>query len=100
MLKNPKAKGNRRERQARDKLIADGYYVIKAGGSLGVFDLIALVDPRQFKEGLPIVRCVQVKSNYCPPKVINEIECFSLPNICSKEIWVYKDHKGVKITCY
>ena len=55
---NCKAKGSRRERQARKILETAGYHVVKAGGSLGTFDLIAL-GPRG-------ARLVQVKSNEKP----------------------------------
>ena len=41
-----KAKGSRRERQARDVLISLGHFVTKSGGSLGAFDLIALPHAR------------------------------------------------------
>ncbi|HEV8713304.1 MAG TPA: hypothetical protein VGX03_10800, partial [Candidatus Binatia bacterium] len=39
---NAKAKGSRRERQARTILETAGYFVVKAGGSLGCWDLVAL----------------------------------------------------------
>jgi len=47
-----KAKGSRAERKAIKLLEADGYVCTKAGGSLGIFDVIAL--------GPNAVRCVQV----------------------------------------
>ena len=47
-----KAKGSRAERKAIKFLEADGYVCTKAGGSLGVFDVIAL--------GPNAVRCLQV----------------------------------------
>ena len=49
-----KAKGSRAERKAIKVLEADGYVCTKAGGSLGVFDVIAL--------GPNAVRCLQVKA--------------------------------------
>jgi hypothetical protein len=55
---NAKEKGARREHQARAILEATGYHVVKAGGSLGVFDLVAL--------GLVGARLVQVESNENP----------------------------------
>ena len=48
-----KRKGSRAERKCRDILEAAGYHCTKAGGSLGVFDVIAL--------GLADVRAIQVK---------------------------------------
>jgi len=54
-----KAKGSRSERKVRDQLLADGWYVTKAGGSLGIWDLVAL-----HPDGP--VRLVQVKTNRMP----------------------------------
>lgn len=51
-----KRKGTKRELQVRDVLEKDGYLVMKAGGSLGDADLIAL------KRG-ERPRLVQVKAN-------------------------------------
>lgn len=41
-LKNSKAKGSRNERRSRDIFRAAGYYVTRAGASLGEWDLVAL----------------------------------------------------------
>ena len=65
-LKNPKAKGSRNERKSRDLLLrkvdqTQGcLHVIKAGGSLGCFDLVGL--------GHDTIYLVQVKSNKWPGK--------------------------------
>lgn len=65
-LKNPKAKGSRNERKSRDLLLGkvdqtqSCLHVIKAGGSLGCFDLVGL--------GRDIIYLVQVKSNKWPGK--------------------------------
>jgi len=83
MLKNPKAKGNRQERKAQKSLEKVGYYCIKAGASLGVFDLIAL--------GKKEARLIQVKSNYCRPEEKEAIEQFKAPDYAVKELWIYKD---------
>lgn len=88
---NRKAKGARRERQARDILQAEGYLVTKAGGSLGAFDLVAI--------GESMDRLVQVKSNRPPGRV----EMTTLKELAEKyrrswrtiELWIFKD--GVKI---
>ncbi len=53
-----KAKGARREREVRDHFLAKGYEVMKAGGSLGIYDLIAM--------NLDSVILIQVKSNRWP----------------------------------
>ena len=57
---NTKAKGSRNERKGKDLLYSMGAYgVTKAGGSLGVFDLIAIMPGS-------ILWCVQVKTNVWP----------------------------------
>lgn len=52
---NTKAKGNRNERRTRDYYLERGYTVIKAGGSFGLFDLIAWNDTN--------IHYIQVKSS-------------------------------------
>ena len=56
-MKNAKAKGSQRELKTMERL-GDKYLCTKSGGSLGVFDIIAL-----HANG---VRCIQVKSNCWP----------------------------------
>lgn len=58
MIKNAKAKGSRNERRTRDYLNNLGWECIKAGGSFGVFDLVAI--------GEREVLGVQVKSGKLP----------------------------------
>ncbi|HEV8715905.1 MAG TPA: hypothetical protein VGX03_24140 [Candidatus Binatia bacterium] len=83
---NAKAKGSRRERQARKILELAGYHVVKAGGSLGVFDLIAL--------GPQGARLVQVKSNEKPrPAERERLELFPRLTYASKEVWVFFDRQ-------
>ena len=55
---NTKAKGARNERRARALLESSGYTVIRAGASLGLFDLVAF--------GRSDIALVQVKSNRGP----------------------------------
>lgn len=83
---NTKAKGSRRERQARKILELAGYYVVKAGGSLGLFDLVAL--------GPSGARLVQVKSNERPrPAERERLELFPHFRYTSKEVWVFFDRQ-------
>jgi len=83
---NAKAKGSRRERQARTILEMAGYHVVKAGGSLGVFDLVALGPQR--------VRLVQVKSNEKPrPAERERLALFPRFPYTSKEVWVFYDRQ-------
>lgn len=81
---NTKAKGSRRERQARKILESAGYHVVKAGGSLGVFDLVAI--------GPTGCRLIQVKSNEKPrPAERERLALFTCPPYASKELWIFYD---------
>ena len=85
MLRNAKAKGTRAELRAVRILEAAGYSCTKAGGSLGMFDVIAL--------GPQDVRCLQVKAGgEYRSKVERELmrECALPPNV-SVEIWRFPD---------
>lgn len=85
MLKNPKRKGSRNELKAKKILEAARYFVVKAGGSLGLFDLVAV--------GIGRVVLVQVKSNRKPSKT----EMRALKNFPAgygkKEVWIFHDRK-------
>ena len=65
MLKNAKAKRSRNERRSRDIFLKAGCDVVKAGGSLGLFDLI-VIDPYGKVVG------IQVKTNGWPGRVETE----------------------------
>ena len=81
---NAKQKGARRERQVRKILESHGYLVVKAGGSLGMFDLLAV--------GSQLLYMIQVKSNRMPGKIeMKRIADFPCPSYAVKEIWVLKD---------
>lgn len=90
-LLNAKAKGGRIERKFRKWLEAQEnkpYYVIKAGGSLGMWDLIAF-----YTEW---VHFYQVKANRMPGRE----ERYTLMNFCNSAPWycsgwivVWKDRK-------
>lgn len=81
---NTKAKGSRRERQARKLLEATGHYVVKSGGSLGIFDLVAL--------GPTGARLIQVKSNEKPrPAERERLAHFPRFPFASKELWIFYD---------
>lgn len=54
------ARGRRKEWKVRDLFIEQGYYVVRAAGSLGYIDLIALGTSNSlFVQTI----CIQVKSN-------------------------------------
>ena len=84
-LKNPGAKGARRERQARDLLYARGCTeVAKSGGSLGRFDLWGLSPTRLY--------LVQVKANRRPARAeMDALRSLPAPPYAQKELWVWKD---------
>jgi hypothetical protein len=86
---NRKAKGSRAERKARDILRSLGYeLVIKAGGSLGVFDLMGLSS--EYDHAL----LVQVKTNRRPCNAeMDLLRSFLVPKFCRKELWIFKDYQ-------
>lgn len=84
-MKNPKAKGARRERQVVKFLESVGYYCVKTGGSLGMWDVLAFN-----KLGM---RLIQVKSNWCSPAEREQLSLFDAPTFCTRELWVFKDYK-------
>lgn len=57
-----KAKGSRNERRIRDHYLAMGAYVMKAGGSLGIWDLLVI-----HPDWSGVLLC-QVKSNRNPSR--------------------------------
>ena len=82
---NSKAKGTRAERRAVRLLEAAGYVCTKAGGSLGLFDVIA-IGPRD-------VRLVQVKAGgeYLSGIEREAIAALAVPASCSRECWRFPD---------
>jgi Holliday junction resolvase len=81
-----KIKGSRLERRAKKILQRAGYFVTKAAGSLGLFDLIA--------ENRNGIRHVQVKSNRIPDPVERETIVnmkAQLPANSTVEFWVFYD---------
>lgn len=86
---NCKAKGCRNERKAKAILEKQGYdLILKAGGSLGLFDLIAISVDHDY------ALLVQVKSNRNPTKVeMNRLTAFQIPKFCRKQVWLFKDYR-------
>jgi len=92
---NAKRKGWRREDQARKQLEKEGYYVTRAAGSLGAWDLIAVLREH---EARPIIRLIQVKSNRYPSrKEMVLLRSFNTFGIISREVWIYPDRKPVRV---
>jgi len=92
-LANPKAKGNRLEREAKRILEAMDYDVVKAGGSLGAFDLVAVPKHPHALYG-PKVRLIQCKANRISGKEIKSIAAHV--TLGQKEAWVRKDRQPWK----
>ena len=83
---NTSAKGARAERRARRILEPKGYAVVRAGGSLGVFDLVAI-----HRDGL---RLAQVKCNRRPGRAERErLAAFNNPPNTLRELWLFRNRQ-------
>lgn len=82
-----KAKGSRWERECKRMLEAEGYWVTKAGGSLGAFDLVAI--------GNLNIRLIQCKCNtWATPKERAAMATVPQPaDSVFIEIWRKDDYK-------
>ncbi|MCH6556304.1 MAG: ABC transporter ATP-binding protein [Chloroflexi bacterium] len=77
---------SRAEAKARKLLEQCGYFVVRAGGSFGVWDLVAL--------GPTGVRLIQVKSNAKPrPAERERMQDFPQLPYARKELWVFYDRQ-------
>jgi hypothetical protein len=85
VLKHPKRKGSRAEHKAIALLEATGYRCTKAGGSLGLFDVIAI--------GPHDVRCVQVKAGtkYLSGIEREQLQLLTVPANVTREVWRFPD---------
>ncbi len=93
-------KGYRRERQARERLQSEGYAVVRAGGSFGLWDLIGIRRIGAEPVFSPDVRLVQVKSNRWPgpearAALLKDVRSYA-GNVRG-ELWRYSDHAGLEI---
>lgn len=89
-LKNPKAKGWRTEKKARQWLqdALGCTHVIRAGGSLGLFDLIGFSGLRAF--------FLQVKSNRWPGKEeMTSLQGWKPPAYGRVAVVVFKDRENL-----
>jgi Holliday junction resolvase len=82
---NGKRKGTNAERRAMKLLEAAGYLCMRAGASLGVFDVLAL--------GAHDIKAIQVKSGtrYCSALEREQLQLVQVPPNVSKEIWRFPD---------
>jgi Holliday junction resolvase len=83
-----KQKGYRTERKAAEILRRSDFYVVRSGGSLGPFDLVALR-----RDAILLVQC---KTNRGAS--LEELERIreyarALPNACC-EVWLFRDYAG------
>lgn len=84
-MKNAKKKGNRNEHKSIKWLNERGCYCVRSGGSLGLFDIVALC-PRG-------VELVQVKSNRWPGTVEQSaLSQFVAPAYAAKFIHRWNDY--------
>jgi Holliday junction resolvase len=84
---NAKAKGSRRERQTIELLQAQGYSCTKSGGSLGVFDVIAV--------GPADILLIQCKSNRWPSSAeMSAIASFAAPAVCRRIVHRWRDRQA------
>lgn len=91
MLKNAKRKGSRAELKAIAILQAAGYCCTRAGGSLGMFDVIALG-----KQG---TRAIQVKCGGArlSPLEREQIKALDLAPSITREYWRFLDYARAPI---
>ena len=79
-------RGRSREYSVKRRLEKLGYYVIRAYGSKGIWDLWAV---SEFD-----VKLVQVKSNiYIRHEEMEKMVLFNCPDNVSREIWIYLHRK-------
>ncbi len=85
MLKNAKAKGSRNEYKTIRMLEAAGYICTKAGGSLGIFDVIGISSQDTV--------CVQVKSSRWPGSIeMESLQMFKKHERCRVLIHRWDDY--------
>jgi Holliday junction resolvase len=84
---NCKAKGSRAERRAVKVLESLGYVCTKAGGSLGLFDIVAV--------GAEDVRLIQVKSGTARLSRAERaaIVALTVPGNVTREYWRFPTHR-------
>lgn len=96
-MKNAKQKGAQRERTVKKILEKEGYFCVKAGGSLGIFDIVALPSLKLCKEGkIPVG--VQVKSTSISKAEKKRIADCSVA--VQKQIWIKKNYKNWIVYVY
>jgi len=91
VIKVPYSTGYRVEREAKQMLESEGFFVLRSAGSHGLFDLVAIKDNQ--------VRLVQVKvipfgeHNLFKADQL-KIKAFKVAYWIKKELWVYEKRRG------
>lgn len=99
MVQNTRAKGNRIERKAEDRLEDQGYSTARKNNSrYGASDFYNLYDIVAVKTGEP-VRFIQVKANSFPNLTEFKQESQSIIPVehAVVELWCWHDYKGWEI---
>ena len=88
-------KGKRGETKTRRIIEGEGYYVIRSGGSKGLWDLVCY---RTYGDG-PAWRVVQVKNGVrISPKELSELREAVVPDETRKELWTWLGTRSQKPT--
>ena len=88
-MNTAKRKGARSEWKVRDHYEQLGFHVVKAGGSLGLFDLIALHPDKG-------VCLVQVKTNRNPgTEELTRLRNFQCHGSWAKIVAIVRDYRGI-----
>ena len=86
-------RGTEKERQAMKELERVGYTAMRTAGSHGPFDVIAVAP-----QGIRLIQIGRVKkgNSYTGKlrEAIEEIQDIPTPTGASKEVWIWRDHKG------
>ncbi len=89
MVKLPYCTGYRAERRARSELKKQGYYVMRAGGSRGPFDLAAF--SRDHIKLIQVkVRAFGQKKEYKQER--RNLSYVPVPDNVEKELWAWEKH--------
>lgn len=91
--KDRKAKGTRNERRSREWLEGLGYYVVRAAGSHGTWDLVGIwVSDDNLP--MPAVQLVQVKTNRAPSAAeFQAMRALRLPSYVQRFVHVWHDRQ-------
>ena len=85
-------RGRNTEYKAKKELESLGYYCSRSAGSHTKIDLWAVSD-----KDMKLIQLKRVKGKYCSfKKEIEEIKSIKCPSNCTKELWIWFDHRGWK----